>query len=330
MNPEPTLRHDGPPFLRPQPKVQRVMSWVLLALFPVFIFMTVAFGINVLRNAVLCIGGCWLAEAIAVWLRRHELRMALLDVSVTVTGALLALALPPTVPFWIPLIAAFSAVWIGKHLFGGLGQNIFNPAMTGFAIVLLSFPAAFTDWPLLYAFEIQLSGTADTLSAATPLSVMQTEFAAGQMMSEMSAQKSWSPQLTTWQLINFLALLGGVLLIWRGTIRWQLPLAVLLGVLLTASILYVGDSSQNASPWLHLLTGSTMLAAFFIATDPVTAANRISGQWIYGLGIGFLIVWIRTHGPFPDGVAFAVLMMNATVPLIDHFTEKSIMKGRHA
>ncbi|MGD2167620.1 MAG: RnfABCDGE type electron transport complex subunit D [Gammaproteobacteria bacterium] len=262
------------------------------------------------------------------------------DGSALVTAALLSLALPPLVPWWIPAIGGAVAIAIGKHVFGGLGRNIFNPAMVAWAGLLISFPVEMTQWippqfgDLDYAplslFEtlayslagILPSGTdIDALTRATPLDLLREGLRNARMIPEIRAGALFGDfGGRGWEWVANMTALGGAYLLFTGTIRWHIPFAVLAGLLIPATVLYGVDASRFASPGVHLFSGATMLGAFFIATDPVTAATSIRGRLIFGAGIGMLTYVIRTWGGYPDGMAFAILIMNAAAPIIDRYT----------
>ncbi|MEN7342161.1 MAG: RnfABCDGE type electron transport complex subunit D, partial [Pseudomonadota bacterium] len=265
--------------------------------------------------------------------------------SVVLTGVLLAMALPTYLPIYVTVIACGVAVLLAKHAYGGLGYNPFNPAMVGYAFVLISFPVEMSSWlppglgdidyvrpsvgeRLAYVFtgNWPTGLTLDAVTRATPLDMVRTGMANSQMFAEISI----SPMIGDfggfgWEWIgNFIAI-AGVWLLYRGIIRWHIPVAVLVGILAPATVAYMTSSGALPGPGFHLFSGATLLAAFFIATDPVSAATSPRGRLIYGFGIGLIAWCIRTYGGYPDGFAFAVLLMNAAVPLIDRLTPPRIM-----
>ena len=267
------------------------------------------------------------------------------DYSALVTAALLAFAMPALTPWWVTASAALFGIVVAKHLYGGLGYNIFNPAMAGYVVALVAFPMHMNLWtaPRMGDIDYQMlsiSETAlftltgalpdylsfDAVSRATPLDVVKAGLNNMQTFDELRAY----PMMGDfggrgWEWIgNFTAIGGGWLLL-RKIIRWQIPFGVLLGLLLPAGIAYVFVPGINPSPGFHLFTGGTILCAFFIATDPVSAATSDRGRLVYGFGIGFLTYAIREWGSYADGVAFAVLMMNMAVPAIDNLTRPRIV-----
>jgi electron transport complex protein RnfD len=275
----------------------------------------------------------WLGAA-ALKIRGRNLQPWLTDGSAPLTGVLLALALPPLTPWWLIVIASLFAIVFAKHLYGGLGYNLFNPAMAGYAVLLISFPAYMAWWPDLSAgsslndtLHYFLYGTAaaDALSGATPLDALQTGLKQMQTLPELVANGTLATAGSAeWVWINLAAIAGGLFLLMRRTITWQIPAGVILGLTLSALIAWIGDAAVNPSPWLQLVSGGTMIGVFFIATDPVSSASTPKGKLIYGAGIGVLTYVIRTWGAYPDGFAFAVLLMNLAVPLIDRYTRPTL------
>jgi Na+-translocating ferredoxin:NAD+ oxidoreductase subunit D len=320
--------------------VPRVMFLVLLALFPVAIAHVAVFGPGLLfQLAVACpvALGC---EAVALRLRRRAAAPALRDGSVIVTAVLLALALPPLLPWWLTAAGTAAAVLLGKHVYGGLGYNLFNPAMVGYAILLISFPEPMTRWPLpqggaehdwltLARLTTQsfFRGAPpaevpwDAWTGATALDALRTGLRQRFTMQEIQAGEAFATLgATGFSLLNLAALAGGVLLLRLRIIRWHIPAAVLAGLAVPSALAHAIDPGGHPGAVFHLFAGATMLCAFFIATDPVSAATSDRGRLIYGAGIGVLTWIIRSWGSYPDGVAFAVLLANLAVPLIDRYT----------
>jgi electron transport complex protein RnfD len=294
--------------------VPRVMFQVLLALAPVLAVQVYLYGPGPLwLVAVACVTAL-ACEALALALRRRASQAALRDGSVLVTAALLALAVPPLLPWWLLAFGTAFAVLIGKHAYGGLGQNPFNPAMVGYAVLLVSFPLEMTRWPLP-------GPEWDALTGATALDALRTGLRQGYTMQEVRAGAEFGrlgAAGSEW--VNLAALAGGAYLLGRRIIRWQIPVAMLAGLAVPAALAHGLDPGGHAGAAFHLASGATMLGAFFIATDPVSAATSDRGRLLYGAGIG-LVTWIiRSWGGYPDGVAFAVLLMNLTVPLLDRVT----------
>ena len=333
------------PYLRPTTGVGAMMQEVTLSLVPAIVVYFFFFGFGILFNIVLCIVACVAFEALALMLRKQPVASTLGDFSVILTAVLLALALPTYLPIYVTLIACAAAVLLAKHAYGGIGYNPFNPAMVGYAFVLISFPIEMSSWlppslgdidyvrpsvweRLHYVFTGGWpdSLTLDAVTRATPLDMVRN----GMANSEMFAEIRINPIFGDfggygWEWLgNFLAV-AGFWLLYRGIIRWHIPVAVLAGMLLPATVATMTTSGALPGPGFHLFSGATILAAFFIATDPVSAATSPRGRLIYGFGIGLIAWCIRSFGGYPDGFAFAVLLMNAAVPLIDRFTAPRIM-----
>lgn len=330
----------APPHTRPVRSVPQIMRHVLYALAPAALVYVYFFGYGLLVNFVVAAFSALAAEAAILSLRRRPVRPALRDGSAVVTAALLAFALPPLLPWWIPAFGAAVAIVLAKHLYGGLGKNLFNPAMVAYVLLLASFPVEMTQWlpprmgdldyqPLGFvgAVAYSLAGelppdlTVDALTRATPLDAVKEGLRSMQTFEELRA----GSLIGTfggrgWEWVNNFLALGGVYLLYAGIIRWHIPVALLAGVLIPATLFHLIEPSRFPSPGFHLFSGATMLGAFFIATDPVSAATSERGRLIFGASIGALTYAIRTWGGYPDGLAFAVLLMNAAVPLIDRYT----------
>jgi len=331
------------PYLHQGNDVSTIMRQVLYALMPGIAIYVWFFGWGIVVNIILTSITALVCEALMLWLRRRPIRPFLMDYSALVTAWLLASALSPFLPWWISVLGTAFAIIFAKHLYGGLGYNPFNPAVVGYAVLLISFPSEMTRWPalaslsghypgLLESISIIFTGqpgqglTLDAITSATPLDTMKTELRHFYTVSEIMANNSLFTQeaakATQWIVGGFL--LGGCWLIYQKIITWHIPVAVLAGLLMTASLFFLLDPDLYPSPLFHFLTGGTVIGAFFIATDPVTSAASNQGRLIYGVGIGILIYVIRTWGGYPDGVAFAVLFMNMAAPLIDNYTQPRV------
>jgi electron transport complex protein RnfD len=312
-------------------RVRRIMLDVLLALIPALAIHFWLAGVAVLINLLLCVLASLLLEAATLRLRQRPIRSALGDGSALLTAILLALSLPPLCPWWLPVTGAGVAILLGKHAYGGLGLNLFNPAMLGLAVLLVSFPANMSSWPvpglqlpIADALSSVFLGTSapglDATSGATALDHLRGQLALQRTVSEISgdeamghlASRGWE-----WTAVGYL--LGGLYLLWRRRIRWQIPLSMLAALSLVSMLFWLGDADRFPSPLFHFAAGATLMGAFFIATDPVTACSTPRGRLAYGAGIGVLVYLIRTWGGYPDGLAFAVLLMNAAAPALDAF-----------
>lgn len=300
-------------------KTPNVMAWVLVALLPGLAGMTFYFGLGVLWNLFWLSALCLATEVLVVALRTGSLSPALLraplqnnlgDGTTLLAAWLIAICLPPYVSIQILAVAALASIGLAKHAYGGLGNNIFNPAMVGYAVILLSFPQALAAWPALGGAENLAS---DALSGATYLS--EFRYRDAMTVDEFLLN---NPQVMHQQIIAGLFLLGGLGLIYLRIISWRIPLALLITVGLLASVTYDQGSTQSmGSAWFHWATGGTMAAAFFVATDPVTHPSRHSHQIIFAVSTGILLFVIRTQGNLPDGIAFAVLLANCATPLLN-------------
>jgi electron transport complex protein RnfD len=304
----------SPPYVVAGFTVPRVMFQVLLALAPVAAVLVYLHGPGTAWLLGIAGATALACEALALRLRRRPAVPALSDGSVLVTAALLALSVPPALPWWLMVFGTAVAVLIGKHAFGGLGQNPFNPAMVGYAVLLVSFPVEMTRWPAPGAGW-------DALTGATALDALRTGLRESYTMQEIFVDPAFGTVgAAGGEWVNLAALAGGAYLLARRVIRWQIPVAMLAGLAVPAAIAHALDPGAHASAAFHLASGATMLGAFFIATDPVSAATSDRGRLIYGAGIGLLTWIIRTWGGYPDGVAFAVLILNLAVPLLDRHT----------
>jgi electron transport complex protein RnfD len=332
------------PHWRPAEDVSAVMRQVLYALAPAAMAYTFFFGPGLLINAVLACVAALATEALALRLRARPARLFLSDGSALVTAVLLAFCLPPLTPWWVTVTGAAFAIGVAKHLYGGLGFNLFNPAMAGYAVLLVAFPGHMTLWlpPQIGDLDYQAlslwqtlqftatgelpSGFAvDAVTRATPLTVVKGDLALMRTMREITTNPLFGDfGGRGWEWIGNFLTLGGLWLLYKGIIRWQIPCAMLAALMGAALLPYLTDAETHPSPLFHLYSGGALLGAFFIATDPVSSAITDRGRLIYGAGCGLLTYAIRAWGSYPDGVAFAVLLMNLAVPLIDRHTRPRI------
>ena len=317
------------------------MRTVILALVPGILLSAWVYGWGVLIHCVLAVLFALVSEAVMLKLRKQPLPLFLYDGSAVVTALLLALAVTPYAPWWVTLIGTGFAIIVAKHLYGGLGYNLFNPAMAGYVFVLLCFPAAMTLWPhaagtgqshagLADALYIiftghPLTGTVDGLSGATPLGYMKSQLNGMAMVQEITSAPlfgGFAGKGAEWLALAWMA--GGAWLLFNRIIKWQMPVVFIATLFVFSLLCYWFDASRYPSPLFTLFAGGAMLAAFFIITDPVTAANTPRGCIIYAAGIGIITCLIRTWGGYPEGVAFAVLIMNAAAPFIDSCTRPRV------
>jgi electron transport complex protein RnfD len=285
-----------------------MMRDVLVALAPVVFAAIYYFRWFAVKQLLICVLACMAAEALFTRLRSRP--VALQDFSAVVTGVILGLSLPATAPWYVGCIAAVVAMGIGKMIFGGLGMNIFNPAMVGRAFVMIAFAGD------LAASGYILPGGVDIMSQATPLTAFKQ---AGESTS-VFALFLGGTNGSIGEISALACIVGGIYLCVRRAASWQIPAAVLLSALVIGGI---ANLSDPASPWTvfhHLFGGALLFGAFFIATDPVSSPLTPKGKWIFGTGIGLLVMVLRLFSGYPEGVMFAVLLMNAATPLINRWT----------
>jgi electron transport complex protein RnfD len=322
------------------------MALVCLALLPGTAAMWWYFGWGVVINIVLAVVTAVAAEALVLRARGRHPAHTLLDLSAVVTAWLLALALPPLLPWWQTVIGSAFAIVVVKQLFGGIGHNPFNPAMAGYVLLLVSFPVTMTRWLLpdlshdtvlslgeslrvVFTGALPPATTWDVLSGATPLDVMRTELDEARMVSEIREGSLWGDfGGRGWEWIGNWFLLGGLFLLWTKVITWRIPVSMLGALLLVSGLFWLIDPSTHPHPGFHLFSGAAILGAFFIATDPVSASTTPRGQLVFGASIGVLVFVIRSWGGYPDAVAFAVLLMNMAAPTIDYYTQPRVFGQR--
>lgn len=328
-----------------QRSTAQLMRLVAFACVPGIAVQAVLFGYGVLVQLLLAIVTAWCSEALVLKLRNKPILPRLKDNSALLTAVLLAIAIPPYAPWWIIVIGTAFAIIMVKQLYGGLGNNLFNPAMAAYVLLLVSFPLQMTQWlpPLSLqsvsltpadavcavfsqyscsGFSLtQLQSSVDGITMATPLDTLRTDLSRGLTLDESLAKPVFFAFAGTgWLWLNLAYLLGGLLLIQQNIISWRIPVAVLGSLFVLSAIASLAAPDTMAGPLFHLFSGGTMLAAFFIATDPVSASTTNRGRLIYGALIGLLVFLIRNFGGYPDAYAFAVLLANMAVPLIDYYT----------
>lgn len=330
------------PLVAEQSTVNVIMLKVLAALLPAIAVYVYFFGPAILVSMTLASVAALLTEAAVLHLRRYPLRVYLLDGSALVTAWLLALSIPPLAPWWLVVVGTVFAILVAKHLYGGLGNNLFNPAMVGFAALMISFPSHMTHWPapdmlaqshwsftqqtnFMFGGEFPAGAKLDAVTMATPLDTLKTQLHLDREMSEIRSGKIFSNLSGHGtEIIALFYLLGGLFLWQQRIISWHIPASFLAAMFGTAGLFYLYDPGHYASPLFHLFAGGTMLGAFFIATDYVTSPTTPLGKLIFGAGIGVSSYVIRVLGGYPDGVAFAVLFLNSAVPLIDAYTQPRV------
>ncbi|MFQ5510992.1 MAG: RnfABCDGE type electron transport complex subunit D [Candidatus Krumholzibacteriia bacterium] len=327
----PHLVLSASPFVKRPYDTPAIMRHVLYSLSPVVLASIYYFGLSALLVTVACTAGAVLAEW-ALGGKGPLARSPVADGSALVTAVLLALTLPPGLPLWMAFLGAVVAVVVGKLLFGGLGHNVFNPSLTGRAFLQASFPVALTTWHrhadlggffALRGDNLALPFTRphfDAVTSATPLASMKFDATATPLADLLFGSTPGSLGETSAVLI----LLGGAYLAWRRFLNWRIPLGIFASVFVLATILHLIDADKYPSAAFHLLAGGLALGAVFMATDPVTSPVTPKGCWVFAVGTGLLVVVIRQFGGLPEGVMYAILLMNALTPLIDRFTQSRV------
>lgn len=332
------------PHTKTSSPVTAIMLQVVAAVFPATAFGLYLFGWPAINIFVVTVLSALLFEYFCL-LMAGKSASALKDCSALLTGWLLAMTMPPSAPWWTGVVGSGIAIVLGKHVYGGLGQNVFNPAMLARVALLISFPVELTTWAQISPLFSDTSpdfmaGLAVTFSGIEPFDGYTGATVLGHVKTELTQQHSLSEILpgifdadfawTGWmpgslgEVSAILLLLGGFWLLLKGVISWHIPFAILFSVMIFSAIFHWWDSARYLSPWVHLNSGALMCAAFFIATDYVTSPNTPRGQLVFGFGCGALIFIIRTWGGYPEGAAFSVLLMNAATPLIDHYLKPRI------
>ncbi len=309
------------PHAHSKDSTRRLMLDVIIALLPAYAMSVYFFGVGALNAAAVAIISCVLLEySIERWIMKRKSTVG--DLSAVLTGLLLAMNLPGSIPWWIVVIGAVVAIGITKMSFGGLGQNVFNPALVGRVFLLISFPVQMTNWP----GPVSWTGP-DAASGATPLGLIKEGLAKGDTVEQIMSAADFN----SWQLLfgqiggsagevsTIALLLGFAYLLFRHVIRPHIPVAIFGTIFIFSGILWLVDPHHFVTPLFHLLTGGVMLGAIFMATDYVTSPMSPRGMILYGVGIGIITVLIRVFGSYPEGISFAILIMNATVPLINQY-----------
>jgi len=326
------------PYLLKDVSVSQVMTQVCIALVPGIAAYAWLVGPAILVQIVIASLAALLAEALMLRIQGKPLAMFLSDGSAVVTAWLIALASPPLAPWWLVVTGTVFAIVVAKQLYGGLGQNPFNPAMIAFAVCIVAFPALMSQWP---SVGLQLSlvdqmnvilgfmPRVDALSGATPLDAMKTALKLGEgsvdvahLLANQDIYGNFAGRGWEWVAVGYLV--GGLWLFQRKLITWHVPTAFIGALVVISGALWLYNPAQFASPLFHLFSGAAMLGAFFIATDPVSGCTTPRGKLIFGAGCGLLAYIIRVFGGYPDGVAFAVLLMNLSAPVIDLLTQPPI------
>ncbi|MDX8386164.1 MAG: electron transport complex subunit RsxD [Gallionella sp.] len=330
------------PFVTKPETVSQIMLKVLLSLLPGIALYVWYFGPAILVSIALASITALSTEALMLKLRDRPVMPFLKDNSALLTGWLLALSIPPMAPWWLVVVGTAFCIVIAKHLYGGLGNNLFNPAMVGFAVLIMSFPVQMTQWltpnglaTLDFSFADQLkyifmgvlpSGvTLDAITMATPLDTLKTQLHLDQNVKQILDLPIYGRLAGHGtEMISLGFLLGGVYLLWSRIISWHIPVAYLGSLFVTAGIFYLIDPEHYVAPLFHWFSGAAMLGAFFILTDPVSSPTTTKGKLIFAVMAGLITYLIRVYGSFPEGLAFATLLMNICVPLLVLYTQPKV------
>ena len=288
---------------------RRMMIDVLIALIPLVLVSVYVFKFYAVKQLVICLVSCLAAEALFTRMRAKPVTLS--DGSAAITGVILALSLPGTAPWYIGVIGSFIGIGIGKVIFGGLGMNIFNPAMVGRAFVMISFAGS-----MAASGYLDPAATVDAVTKATPL----TAFKQGGVVTPLMDLVIGNTNGSLGEVSAIACLIGGIFLCLRRTASWEIPLGVIIATIVLGGIADLTGVASDWTVWHHLFGGALLFGAFYIATDPVTSPLTSRGKFIFGLGVGGFIMLLRLFSGYPEGVMFAVLFMNALTPLINRWT----------
>ncbi len=311
------------PHIHSPETTDKIMRLVIYALLPAVAVSLYFFGLPALKTLLICTIGCVAFEALCCRIMKQQLTVT--DGSGALTGILLALNLPASSPWWMSLLGAGIAIIIGKMIYGGLGYNPFNPALVARVVLLISFPVQMTSWTA----PTPLGSGLDAVTTATPLGEMKTAVMLTGKLPELATSGFGNYFVGNMggclgEVSAIALLLGGLFLIFKKVISWHTPVSFIGSVIVIGGIFWLVDPTKYPNPLFHLLTGGLLLGAFFMATDMVTSPVTYKGMLIFGVGCGLLTVLIRLFGGYPEGVSFAILLMNAATPLIDRYTRPKI------
>lgn len=314
------------PHVHSSDSTQKIMYRVVYAMLPVLVWSVFVFGLDALRVTLIAVTACLAFEYI---IQKYliKIKPTVTDGSALITGLLMAFNVPSNIPWWIIVIGSLAAIGIGKLSFGGLGSNIFNPALVGRVFLLISFPVQMTSWPVN-----RLSGI-DAVTSATPLGLIKEGISNGTPISQIQGLPNMTDMLlgtdggSLGEISAMLLILGGIYMLWKKVITWHIPISIVVTVALIAGIFWLIDPEIYINPIYHILTGGLMLGAIFMATDMVTSPMTPKGQIIFGVGIGLITISIRMFGAYPEGISFAILIMNAFTPLINNYVKPKRFGG---
>ncbi len=306
---------------------QKIMYRVVYAMIPILAWSVFVFGLDALRVTLIAVTAS-LAFEFVIQKYLIKIKPTVTDGSALITGMLLAFNVPSNIPWWIIVIGAMAAIGIGKLSFGGLGSNIFNPALVGRVFLQISFPVQMTSWPVN-----KLSGI-DGVTSATPLELIKEGISNGTPISQIQGLPNMTDMLlgidggSLGEISAFILILGGIYMLWKKVITWHIPISILATIALIAGILWLINPEVYINPLYHILTGGLMLGAVFMATDMATSPMTPKGQIIFGVGIGLITISIRMFGAYPEGISFAILIMNAFTPLINNYVKPKRFGGK--
>jgi electron transport complex protein RnfD len=315
------------PHIHSGDSTQKIMYRVVYAMIPALIWSVFVFGLDALRVTLIAVVAC-LAFEYLIQKYLLKIKPMITDGSALVTGILLAFNVPSNIPWWIIIIGSLAAIGIGKLSFGGLGNNIFNPALVGRVFMLISFPVQMTSWP------VNKQAGIDAITSATPLGIIKEGINNGIPVSEISAKLPAATDMlfgtiggSLGEISALLLILGGFYMLFKKVITWHIPVSIIGTVALVAAIFWISNPNIYINPVYHVLTGGLMLGAIFMATDMVSSPMNPKGQIIYGIGIGLITISIRLFGAYPEGISFAILIMNAVTPLINTYVKPKRFGG---
>jgi len=316
------LQISGSPHVHTADTVKKIMWTVIIALIPTMLVSFYYYGINAVRVTAISVAACVILEWVfQKWFLKEKTTIS--DGSAIITGLLLAFNLPSNLSWWIIIIGAVVAIGISKMAFGGLGKNLFNPALVGRVFLLISFPQQMTTWPKPNLGFMTVDINPDTMTGATPLGLIKSALTDGRDPSTITGLPDYIQLMlgdrggSLGEVAAIAIILGGIIMLVRRVISWHIPVSFIGVVFLFACILHWVNPSLYIAPEFHILTGGLLLGAIFMATDMVTSPMSNTGKLIFGAGCGLLTILIRVWGSYPEGVSFAILIMNAFVPLIN-------------
>ena len=306
---------------------QKIMYRVVYAMIPALAWSVFVFGLDALRVTLIAVASCMAFEFL-IQKYLMKIKPTITDGSALITGILMAFNVPSNIPWWIIIIGSLAAIGIGKLSFGGLGNNIFNPALVGRVFLLISFPVQMTSWP------VNKLGGIDGITSATPLGLIKEGIANGTPISQISGLPNMTDMLlgidngSLGEISALMLILGGIYMLWKKVITWHIPVSVVGSVALIAAIFWLIDANMYINPVYHIATGGLLLGAIFMATDMVSSPMTAKAQIIYGIGIGVITISIRMFGAYPEGISFAILIMNAVTPLLNMYIKPKRFGGK--